>query len=155
MTYIYTGDIDIKQGGMFLNIAEFKKWGDFCPVIKITDLDSACGFEGGILIQSGSIYCPIEDQEKLKSALECCCYVMTSEGLNTGREVLKPDSEFYWILIAECFDAYHGIELDIGGEVILQIDPDSPMESREGWVASERVPCLKTWLYDNYGVKND
>lgn len=114
MTYTYQGDINIKYGGIYYDLENAGD--DYIPVVKITDLDSACGFDGAILIERGSIYIPAEP-ERRKQALQCC-----------GWDNL-PESEITFLMLADAFDAYHGIERDnYCGEIIIQPDIDGPMQ---------------------------
>ena len=109
----YYGDINIEHGGIYLDFAEFKKWGDFCPCVKITNLDSACGFNGAILIECGSIYIP-DDKEKRESALSCI-------GIESGES-------YNDIQLIDAFESYHGVESDtFTGPIIIQTEKDGIM----------------------------
>jgi len=139
----YTGDINLQYGGMFLDLEEFKRWGDFCPVLKVTDLDSACGFESAVLIERGSIYIP-ENVEKRESALSCI-------GIEKGESYTD-------LQLIVAFDAYHGIECDsFAGEIILILDKEADSEF-EGWKADldyskqfwDSGLSLKEWLEQEF-----
>jgi hypothetical protein len=141
MAYKWYGDINPQHGGMFLDLEEFEKWKDFCPCIKITDLDSAIGFDGAIMIEFGSIYIP-EDKKKRESALSCCGY---------SEDDVKDNP----VLLVESFDAYAGVERDIyNGLLTIQILKDGAMEF-DGWKADKRIALkdLKGWIESYYNVK--
>lgn len=128
-----------RYGDLYLNLKEFKKWGDICPCIKVTDLYWAIGFEGAYMIEPGSIYCPIDDKQKLDSALNICGYKMTEKGLYDGSNYHTPKSDSYWRLIAESFDAYWGIEIDCYiGKITIQTLEWGDM-SFDGWKVNERI----------------
>lgn len=121
MTWEYYGDINIEHGGMFVDLEEFAKWKDFCPIVKVTDLDGAIGFEGAIMIERGSVYIP-EDPIKRKSALDI---------IGTTFEEASP------LDIVYAFDAYGGVEQDLyNGLITIQADKEGPMEF-EGWKADK------------------
>lgn len=111
-----------QHGDLWLDLAEFEKWKDFVPCVKITELDSAIGFEGAYLIERGSIYIPA-DETKRKAALETC-------GWENEKEITP-------IMLIEAFDAYWGIERDSWhGEITVQTVKGGAMEF-EGWKADE------------------
>lgn len=128
-----------RYGDLFLDLNEFKKWGDHCPCVKATDLYSAIGFEGAFMIEKGYIFCPIDDKEKLDSALDTCGYKMTEKGLFDGLEYHTPESNSYWLLIAESFDAYWGIEIDSYNGIITIQTLESGDMSFDGWQADEKI----------------
>jgi hypothetical protein len=116
MDYTYHGDVNIKYGGMYLNLEESD---DYIPVVKITDLDSGCGFEGAILIEQGSIYIPT-DHEKRQDALSCCGW--------------EDEKEITPLMLAIVFDAYGGIESEWDGAIVIQTEKGGPMQY-DGWKA--------------------
>lgn len=111
-----------KHGDLWLDLSDFEKFGDFMGCVKITDLDSAIGFEGAYLIERGSIYIP-EDPAKRKAALECC-------GWENEKEITP-------IMLAEAFDAYWGVERQSwAGEISIQTIKGGNM-SFEGWTVDQ------------------
>ena len=64
----YSGDVNIEYGGTFADIdpREFK-WG-YCNVVRVTDLDSACGFDGACLIEKLTVHV---DAKRIKQGMQC------------------------------------------------------------------------------------
>ncbi len=119
--YTYTGDVNIENGGQYLDLEEFAKWKDFCPCVRITDLDSGCGFTGAVLIERGSVYIP-EDETKRQAARDCCGYT-------------KEETDKEPVLMVESMLAYGGMDNDsYNGEIIIQTDKEGVIEF-DGWKA--------------------
>jgi hypothetical protein len=47
--WYYCGDVSAEYGGIWI-----RHYGDYCDAYEITDLDSACGFRGAIIIENKS-----------------------------------------------------------------------------------------------------
>ena len=60
----YSGDVNLEYGGVFYETKNWKNYG-YASAIRITDLDSACGFTGGVLIESIVINRPDDIQRAL------------------------------------------------------------------------------------------
>jgi len=63
----YSGDINLEYGGLFFATVDWQAYG-YADAVRITDLDSATGFHGGVLIERIAILAP-DTPEKLKSCL--------------------------------------------------------------------------------------
>ena len=62
----YFGDLNIEYGGTFAEIdPQHFKWG-YCNVVRVTDLDSATGYRGGVLIEKVTVNI---DAKRIKQAL--------------------------------------------------------------------------------------
>ena len=75
----YYGDVNIIHGGYFLA----DDWKDsykngYVDLTRITDLDSGCGFNNALLIEKLTVL--IDDEDVLKSALDCCGYTKKDLG---------------------------------------------------------------------------
>lgn len=66
----YSGDCNVEYGGLFFSSADWKENG-YADALRITDLDSACGFTGGILIERITILRP----DDIQSCLDCCGWI--------------------------------------------------------------------------------
>lgn len=135
--YTYHGDVNIQHGGMFLDLDTFKEMGDYVPVVKVTNMDSACGLIDCVMIEIGSIYIP-DDPEKRQSALSVC-------GWENEKKVTP-------LMLISSFDAYHGIDLDYCiGSILLQTVLDEDVEPEE-WDTEfhESGMSLKDFIEDKY-----
>lgn len=134
----YSGDMNIEYGGLFYSLDDFSD--GYASAVRVTDLDSSCGFTGGIMIECGSINIP-DDMAERQSALDCC-----------GQDV-KPGDDGYQRILIESLEAYAGIEVtrDYGGDhrETLTTDPDS--WQYDGWQASKHVESadLLGYLFAN------
>jgi len=139
MAYQWYGDMNPENGGAFYDLSVLEDGGDYVPCIKITDLNSAIGFDGAIMIEQGSIYIPPEIAKR-KNALD-----VIGEGDNLSPTPLQ---------LAEGFDAYGGMDRDIyNGLVTLQLQPDGDM-SFDGWKADKRMTTgLKAYIESVYNVE--
>ena len=132
--YTYAGDGDLAAGGIFIDLSTYTD--GYCDAVKVTDLDSGCGFTGGILIEHLVIITDNKDQT-LK-ALGCCDQtpkdIMQISGYKNKR-----------MAITECLanygyydnnDAWNGYATP--STEILQGNSDGEMEY-DGWKADKRV----------------
>lgn len=118
----YSGDINIEYGGIFFDASTWKEEG-YATALRITDLDSACGFTGGILIERSSINRP----DDLEPALSCC-------GLENEENV--PEE----MEIEACMYYGHSDPIDdcfSPSCMIVTTDPDS--WAYDGWKAEAHI----------------
>lgn len=124
--WLYSGDVNAQYGGIWI-----KHEGDYASFVRITDLDSACGFTGAVMIERGStgLYARNlrENIARVKSAMECC-------GLEVSQLASMPRNAAR----AHIWDALisYGIsDIEDENTEILQLEPGEPM-SFESWTAA-------------------
>lgn len=130
--YIYTGDMDIEHGGMWLDVSAIDD--GYVACIRVTPLGSAAGYDGAYLIENGSIFIP-DDKEKLQSIYDCWG--------NVPKDAIE---------LAQACEAYHGIEVDSWNGTIV-VRESNAAESFDSWEANEVLDTsLADYLTNNYGV---
>jgi hypothetical protein len=151
--WIYKGDINLEHGGAWYNTEGLSMDSDYCEIVKVTDLESACGAEGHYLIERGSIYIPLE-REKRVSALGCCGYKLSACGLQvidcTGEAQSGLEAA---LMLADAFDAYHGIEPDVfGGREVVKLAgyPDSTEGDYDTFT---RCKSIASYVKREYGLR--
>ncbi len=122
----YIGDVNIEYGGAFYNLSTFDK--GYVGTIRVTDLDSATGFDGAIMIESGIVYGTLEPKD-VKDALECCGFDMHSE---EWRTMSTKDKR---LAIADSLQAYKGN--GDSNPLIYQPERSNP-DKFDGWQAERK-----------------
>lgn len=56
----YSGDVNIEYGGTFFNLSTFNN--GYVDAVRVTDLDSATGFDGAIMVENLSINGTLDKQ---------------------------------------------------------------------------------------------
>ena len=120
----YSGDINLEYGGLFFSTEDWKAYG-YADAVRITDLDSATGFTGGVLIERIAILKP-DTPEKLKACLEF---------IGAGNEEVTPELE---IEAALAYGLYDPVS-DFTGphSEIVTTDPES--WEYDGWRAGKHI----------------
>jgi hypothetical protein len=126
--WLYSGDVNAEHGGIWI-----KHQGDYAEFVRITDLDSACGFTGAVMIERGTtgLYActPRENIKRIRDALEC-----VGMGVATLGGLSRPARH---ACIWDAMISYGACDTDETATEILQLEPGAPMEF-ESW-AAERV----------------
>lgn len=129
----YSGDTNLEYGGVFIDVTDWRR--GYCSAVRVTDLDSGCGFVGAVMIEHITIN-GTDDAEIIRRAYASC-------GWNLGRE--RPESmppagwkSFLRYLIAEALMSYWHCDTDDTRTEILQLEPDGPMQF-DGWRADKRL----------------
>jgi hypothetical protein len=65
----FSGDVNLEYGGTFIDLSTFMD--GYCSAVKLTDLDSACGFTGAVMVEHVVIN-GTTDRERVRAALRCC-----------------------------------------------------------------------------------
>ena len=124
--WVYLGDINAAYGGMWL-----RHYGDYCDAIEITDLDSATGFTGAVMIERKGASLP----GKLRTAKATIKSALSVYGWSIGNlRGMRPSERR--TLTWQAMLAYGYGDTDT--LEILQLEPDGPMQSRDGWKADRR-----------------
>lgn len=121
--WMFSGDVSLVYGGIYVRVTP---WG-YADVVEVTDLDSACGFEGAVLIEKGSANLP--------SSLKVIRAVMASCGWTQGRRSLPKEARR--AMLFECLWRYG--HRDVDESEVVQTEEGAPMENREGWKAEKFV----------------
>jgi hypothetical protein len=133
MGWEYSGDVNLEYGGQFIDLST---WGDgYCSVVRVTDIDSGCGFRGAVMVEHGTIY-GMDDPKRVRQALN-------SVGGISARD---------WRPTADKASVKHGLRMGIADAMlgwgfcdyddcrteIVQLDEDGPM-AFDGWKADKRL----------------
>ena len=122
----YFGDVDVCYGGAFADIdpREFK-WG-YCNVVRVTDLDSATGFVGAVLIEKVTVHL---DSRRIKQALPCVG--LTVKDL----QAIKGQTAKLWAMV-DAVLSYGCFDTD--DSEVVQTQEGAPM-SDDGWRAEKFI----------------
>lgn len=118
--WAYTGDVSLEYGGLFVNLDNVRH--GYADVVEVTDLDSACGAAGMVLIEKGSVCL---DFRRVRKALGSC-----------GWYDRKADRRCRRAAMAEAVKSYFG--MDTGESEVVQTERGGPM-SHDGWRATKVV----------------
>lgn len=134
MGWEYNGDVSLEHGGTFFDLDDDWKYG-YVSFVRVTDLDSACGFEGAILIEHGTAN-GTDDAERIRKALKSCgCSART---FNVGLKDAKKAKECIRHMIADALVSYGFCDYDGVRQEVVQMLPDGPMKY-DGWKADKRL----------------
>lgn len=123
-------DVNLEYGGMF--IREGDKLGDvaeYYDVITITDLASACGADGQIMVESRNTSYSYARGNALKSAVNCC------GGVESLKATARIDKRAARLMLAGWLVEY-GISDPNGygdGAFIATLDYDAEENASESW----------------------
>lgn len=138
--YNYIGDVNPEYGGTFYDVSEWK-WG-YVSAVRITDLDSGCGFRGAVLIEHVVVH-GWNDKTKVQNALRCCGEA------RIPKDCKGLDRKLY---IADCLMSYGYCDYDDGWNnyvspswEVVQCEADGPL-AFEGWQSATRLPEGQTLL---------
>lgn len=136
MPWKYSGDVNVKEGGMWINDEGDE---DFVRVVEITPCSEAGGPDNLFYITRGSIYMPT-DEARRKAALETIGWYDEN-----GDEAHKR------ACLIDAFRAYHGIDADaMGGEIVIRVGP----EDKDFWDGKGWNPKPDRILRANVNLKN-
>ena len=136
----YTGDVSLEYGGTFIDLST---WSDgYCSAVRVTDLDSGCGFTGAVLIEHVTIN-GTDDPERIRKAIKCIGGLSARNWHAIGnRDTIKQNLRF---AIADALLSYgHYDPNDSWNNYrshyseTVQLEPDGPMEF-DGWKADKRL----------------
>lgn len=106
----YSGDASVEYGGLFYNTEHWESDG-YADGLRVTDLDSGCGFTGGLSVERITIL--RREGDDMKSALECCGWLDTDEEITIHHEIdacqnyghCDPVEDFggphYWVITTD------------------------------------------------------
>lgn len=140
MAYEYNGDVNLEHGGAFIDLST---WADgYCSAVRVTDLDSSCGFTGAVLVEHIVIN-GTTDTKRIRQALRSVGGLSARNWHRTGRrETIKANLR-HAIAAAlmdhgftdpdDAWDSYRTHHSET-----LQLEADGPMEF-DGWKADKRL----------------
>lgn len=141
MGFEYSGDVTLEHGGAFFDLST---WDDgYVTAVRVTDLDSGCGFRGACLIEHVVIN-GTDRPDRIRRALESCYGGAGSLGARnwrrTGRrETVKANLRH---AIADALMSYGFTDPDDYAQPCqsetVQLEPDGPM-TFGGWRADKRL----------------
>lgn len=133
----YMGDVNLEYGGSFIDLST---WDDgYCSAVRVTDLDSGCGFTGAVLIEHVVIN-GTTDKERIRQAMHGSDY-------HHRPPTVSPEDHKKNVrhMIAEALLSYGHYDMDDSWDSyrshhteVLQLEQDGPMEF-DGWKADKRL----------------
>ncbi len=137
--WVFNGDVNLEYGGSFIDLSTWH-WG-YCSAVRVTDLDSGCGFTGAVMIEHVVIN-GTDDSKRIRQAMD-------SYGSYYGNRHSSIDptrhKENLRLVIAESLMSYGYSDQDDGWDgygshhtEILQLESDGPMVF-DGWKADKRI----------------
>ncbi len=138
--WVFNGDVNLEYGGSFIDLST---WDDgYCDAVRITDLDSACGFTGAVLINHIVIN-GTTDAARIRTALHSCggcADRQRPEGFTPAeyKQTLRHE-------IADALMSYGFTDPNDGWDgyrshhtEVIQCENDGPM-TFDGWKADKRL----------------
>ena len=127
----YQGDINLEYGGTFIDLSEWKH--DYVNIVEVTDLDSACGFRGAILVESKSV--GIDRPDTWPQALQVIGCELLPDGSisDNGRSTYRKNSLAWKLCLVYALHGYGYGDTDKSETV--QPCPDCPKKF-DGWQAT-------------------
>lgn len=140
----FCGDVNLEHGGVFIDLST---WDDgYCSAIKVTDLDSSCGFIGAVMVEHVVIN-GTDNSKRIREALRCSYGSAAEIGARnwhaTGnRDTIKENlrhaiadalCSYGYTDHDDCWDGYASHHTEI-----LQLENDGPMNF-DGWKADKRL----------------
>lgn len=144
----YQGDINLHYGGFFANLDKSDLKYGYCDVVRITDLDSGCGYETAVLVEHLTVLW-LDDVNKIKNALSCCGWIS---------DLPKKNTNAYWMMLIDAFlfygyydpadswDNYRSSYCEV-----IQQEKTGSM-SYDGWTADINLQgkSLKRYIHNNH-----
>lgn len=127
----FSGDVNLEYGGIFVKVDLDDYHNGYLSATVVTDLDSACGATGMVLIEQKVA---LVDHKRIMEAIRSCGFEVA--------DLLRMESETALCAIAEMLISYG--HSDPGGDAyspsdeIVQTEFDAPM-TFEGWKAEKRI----------------
>lgn len=138
--FLYSGDVSLEYGGLFIDLSTFSD--GYCTAVRITDLDSGCGFTGAVMVEHIVIN-GTDDSKRIREALKSYGGLNCRNWAFIGRrETIKENAR---MAIAEALESYGYTDPDDSWNgyqshhtEILQLEADGPM-TFDGWKADKRL----------------
>jgi len=140
--WAYNGDVNLEYGGAFIDLST---WDDgYCSAVRVTDLDSACGFTGACMIEH-IVILGTDNSKRIKDALRCIGGI-ESLGIRNWKFTGASDvKQCIRHAIADALMCYGSFDPDDSWDSyqsfhteIVQMEQDGPMVF-DGWKADKRL----------------
>ena len=125
----YCGDVNLEHGGMFFDLTN---WPEYVDVVRVTDIDSGCGFTGAVMIEHNTTFW-FDQKDKVHTALQ-------SIGMDLA-EFRKMPLKAKKMCLCDAFIMYGYSDPDDSWDgyrthycTIIQMDEDEPL-TFDGWTA--------------------
>lgn len=86
--WTYSGDVSLEYGGTFFKLDPADLQYGYCSAIRVTDLASACGFDGAVMIERITIL-GLDDKARISSALDCCGWLDESADISFASAIMQ------------------------------------------------------------------
>jgi hypothetical protein len=124
----YVGDVNLEYGGMFIDFSDYRH--GYADCLKVTDLDSGCGFAGAVMVERITVYFDrhIAGKDEIKSALQ-------SSGFES-LDGLSIQARRFAVVESMAWYGLYDVVSDMSGDHrwIIQCEPDEET-SFDGWIA--------------------
>lgn len=136
MPYVYCGDVNLEHGGTFVDLSDWEH--GYCTAVRVTDLDSGCGFRGACLIEH-VVISGTDDPKRIRQALGCVGGAKSLGGRNWHRTGERSRiKEGLRHAIADALLSYGYCDVEEERSEIVQTEADGPMVF-DGWRADKRL----------------
>jgi hypothetical protein len=126
----YMGDVNLEYGGSFTDLSEWDN--GYATVIEVTDLDSATGFPGAMLIEERTV--TIDMPECWQESLSCIGANLLPNGdISDNGRVLVKNTLGWRMCLVYALSAYG--HYDTERSEVVQPCPDQPLD-KDGWHAT-------------------
>ena len=128
----YSGDVNLKHGGLFYDLSTFQD--GYCSAVRVTDLDSGCGFDGAVMVEH-IVVCGTKEKDRIAKALECYGIYLSEIPTKHGKQsaIVEALVSYGHYDPDDSWDNYQSHHIEI-----LQLDSDGPMKF-DGWKADKRL----------------
>lgn len=145
--WFYSGDVNLEHGGAFFKYDESDWRNDYMDQVAVTDLDSACGFDGAVLVERFTIL--RRKGKEGRQALECCGQVGE---LRAYGDTPAERRRSVVLAYAECLASYGyrdpGGDYSSGDAHTFQLDRSAPT-TFDGWTAERATERqFHAFVYD-------
>lgn len=135
----YTGDMDIRCGGMFY-LDEGNN--DTMRVVKVVPASDAGGMDNRYLIEDGHCYMPDDNIERMRETASVCGWnIADNKDLITHGGLIPHASPEWRLHMLLAWDAYHG--LDAATPSVVQLGRDMPDTTRRAAFLDDVEPDYK------------
>ena len=145
----YQGDVNLQHGGTFYDFSDWQY--GYVSAVEVTNLDSAAGFTGAVLIEPMSIVIE-RSAEQLAQALSLIGAKLLPNGdIDDNGSIIKRRTAAHRFCIAYACQSYGYADRETENSEILQLDREAPM-AKEGWTATKRLRANAS--LENYVRRN-
>jgi hypothetical protein len=130
----YSGDGNLEYGGSFIDLSDWK-WG-YCNAVRVTDIDSGCGFRGAAMIEH-VVICGVDDAKRIRKAWQSCGYDFNFSYLRRQFSAAEVKVMLRHA-IAEALLSYGYFDEDEQAREVVQMEQNGPMKF-DGWKADKRL----------------